>query len=252
MIQENSQSPAPELFGLTIQPYTIDSLHGEIRSIIFGPTSQAVEILNVNVHAMNLIFEDPDFLKIMSTTDRIFCDGEGVRQALKHRGFDVPCRITYADWAWQLFKFLETEGFSIGFLGATPEVIKLAEKNVREKFPELKLKFAIDGYGEEKATLQALSQFKVDVLLVGMGMPRQEKWIRRNKSALKVRVLLSGGAVFDYLSGTVSRAPLWMRNSGLEWLYRFLLEPGRMFKRYIIGNPLFAYRVLSKSMPTSK
>ena len=101
----------------------------------------------------------------------------------------------------------------------------------------------------EAEQLASLQNMRADVLLVGMGMPKQELWIARNQKDLPFSVFLSGGAVFDYLSEEISRAPLWMRNRGLEWLYRFVLEPRRMFVRYIIGNPLFALRVLLSKKP---
>ena len=81
-------------------------------------------------------------------------------------------------------------------------------------------------------------------------MPKQEMWIARNQNDLSFSVFLNGGAVFDYLSKEISRAPEWSRSRGLEWLYRFILEPRRMFARYIIGNPLFALRVLLSKKPT--
>jgi N-acetylglucosaminyldiphosphoundecaprenol N-acetyl-beta-D-mannosaminyltransferase len=89
-------------------------------------------------------------------------------------------------------------------------------------------------------------------MIVGFGMPMQEQWLMENWDRLDVRVVIAGGAIFDFISGDLKRAPMWMNDHGLEWLGRLLIEPRRLWKRYIIGNPLFFARVLGERMRTAR
>ena len=233
--------------GVKVSPFTYEELHQTVEDII--QNKESASIMNINIHAINLCFDNQMFFNVLRDADYVFCDGEGVRQAMRFYGCKVPYRITYADWVKLLFPWLAQKGYSITFMGSQPEVIEKAAKKVKQEYPDLNLVGFLDGYTTEAEQLARLQNMKADVLLVGMGMPKQEMWIARNQKDLPFSVFLSGGAVFDYLSEEISRAPLWMRNRGLEWLYRFILEPRRMFVRYIIGNPLFALRVLLSKKP---
>lgn len=233
--------------GLEINPFTYEQLHETIeKSIREGLPKR---IFNVNVHAMNLCFSNSDFYQVMKNADYVFTDGEGVRQAIQYIGSKIPYRITYADWIHLLLPWLSEKGFSIAFLGASDDVLLEVQKVVSSCYPDLKLAGCVSGYLPESEQVKCLSQINADVLLVGMGMPLQELWIERNQQHLSFSVYLTGGAVFDYISGRVSRAPKFMRKYGLEWLYRFCLEPRRLFYRYIIGNPQFMLRVLMSKNP---
>jgi N-acetylglucosaminyldiphosphoundecaprenol N-acetyl-beta-D-mannosaminyltransferase len=94
--------------------------------------------------------------------------------------------------------------------------------------------------------LEEINQLSPDILLVGFGMPRQEKWLSENWEQIHAHVFLTGGAVFDYVSGEVKRAPKWMTDHGFEWLGRLIIEPGRLWKRYILGLPYFLFLVLKE------
>ena len=100
------------------------------------------------------------------------------------------------------------------------------------------------GHPQNEAVIKSINAAKPDILLIGFGMPIQEKWIMENYDRLDVKVFMPVGAAFDYVSGNVRRAPRWMTDHGLEWLGRLIIEPRRLWKRYIIGIPLFFYRVL--------
>ena len=245
---EHSKNLKVSFMGLEVSPFTYDQLHKTIEEIIHSDKS--AQIFNINVHAINLCFSNREFFNTMKQANYTFCDGEGVRQALRFYGQNIPYRITYADWVKLLLPWLAERGYSVAFLGSRPETIKKAVSRVKEQYPDLNLVGYVDGYISETEQIKRLQTMKADVLIVGMGMPKQEMWIARNQKDLPFSVFLSGGAVFDYLSKEISRAPEWMRSRGLEWLYRFILEPRRMFARYIIGNPLFALRVLLSKKPT--
>ena len=232
---------AAELFGIQVQEWTVDELHKVIGEAV--ETDSSIEILNVNIHAMNLSFKDREFYEILRSTDYVFCDGEGVRLALNRRGARVPYRITYADWMQEFLPFAQSQGLRLCFAGGRPGVAEKASDIVRERYPKLQIAGVCDGYLDEKEIFERVRDSGAQVLLTGMGMPLQEKWIRKYAKDLPCNVFLSGGAVLDYLSETVPRAPRFMCDHGLEWAYRLYLEPRRMFTRYIIGNPLFYWRV---------
>ena len=96
---------------------------------------------------------------------------------------------------------------------------------------------------ENKLIIEQINEFHPQILVLGLGMPLQEKWILENINSLDVKIAFPAGALFDYLSGELPRAPRWMTDNGLEWLGRLLVEPSRLWKRYILGNPLFFLRL---------
>jgi N-acetylglucosaminyldiphosphoundecaprenol N-acetyl-beta-D-mannosaminyltransferase len=141
--------------------------------------------------------------------------------------------------------------FRIFLLGAQPGVAEKAKANLIKKFNGLQISGTQHGYfgkEEEQKVIEKINKSKTDILLVALGVPKQEKWICGNLSKLQVKVAMGVGGLFDFYSGKIKRAPRWMREVGLEWLYRVLQEPKRMWRRYIIGNPLFLLRVIKWKM----
>jgi N-acetylglucosaminyldiphosphoundecaprenol N-acetyl-beta-D-mannosaminyltransferase len=115
-----------------------------------------------------------------------------------------------------------------------------------QRYPGLEIAGARDGYfrpEEEGAVIEAINGSGARILLVAFGAPRQELWIARWRDRLAPPVAMGVGGLFDFYSGRIPRAPVWMREIGLEWVFRLMQEPGRMWRRYVIGNPLFLYRV---------
>ncbi|WP_395275809.1 WecB/TagA/CpsF family glycosyltransferase [Halalkalibaculum sp. DA384] len=178
-------------------------------------------------------------------------DSAGIQLAGKILGTPIKERMTWADFGWDLAAYCEKEGLSMYFLGNEEGIPEKAKKRLQEKYPDLKVVGTHHGFfkkeGEEnERIIQEINQLNPDILIVGFGMPLQEKWIRDNRNKLNVGIIMTGGNCFNFLAGTESRAPRWMHENGLEWLYRFLKEPVRMFDRYIIGNPLFFMRVFKQ------
>jgi N-acetylglucosaminyldiphosphoundecaprenol N-acetyl-beta-D-mannosaminyltransferase len=166
-------------------------------------------------------------------------------------GRRIPERITYADWAWRLAAFAEAEGFSVYLLGARPGVAQEAARRLQARYPDLEIVGVHHGFFdhaagslENEAVVREINDARPDILLVGMGMPLQEYWLMENQDRLQGGVVLTGGAVFDYVSGGLRRGPRALTHSGFEWLARLLVEPRRLWRRYLIGNPLFLLRVL--------
>jgi exopolysaccharide biosynthesis WecB/TagA/CpsF family protein len=131
-------------------------------------------------------------------------------------------------------------------LGSESGVARLAAEKLLARFPKLRIVGAESGFfdeNEEKALIERIRAASPDILVVGMSVPRQELWIKRHIDTLSVPVCWGVGALLEFVSGRTKRAPSWMRNCGLEWLYRLVLEPARLWRRYLLGNVQFALRV---------
>lgn len=150
------------------------------------------------------------------------------------------------------------------FLGARPGVANKAAARLRESYPDLNIAGVQHGYfdhapgsPENEAVVQEINAANPDVLIVGFGMPLQERWIKDNWERLSAKVVIPLGAMLDYLSGDflsgdIRRGPPIMRNNGFEWLARLLVDPRRLWRRYIFGNPLFLLRVLRQRLSERK
>jgi N-acetylglucosaminyldiphosphoundecaprenol N-acetyl-beta-D-mannosaminyltransferase len=170
-------------------------------------------------------------------------------------GHNLPDRMTWADFAWTLAEYCVQQGFTLFLLGARPGVADEAADRLREKLPDLHIVGTQHGYfdktqdsEENRSVIQRINAVRPNILVVGFGMPLQERWLMENWDQIEANVALTGGAVFDYVSGNQRRAPRWMTDNGLEWLGRLIIEPRRLWRRYVIGNPVFFYRVLKQRL----
>ncbi|HET7271585.1 MAG TPA: WecB/TagA/CpsF family glycosyltransferase [Rubrobacter sp.] len=246
-----------DVLGVGVDPISEDVLQAEIKRLArSGDLSLA---LNVNVHCLNLCHDDPALRRFFDSADVVFCDGVGVMLAARLLGSRIPARITYADWAWRLAAFAEAEGLSLFLLGARPGVAEEAARRLKARHPALDICGVRHGYfdheagsAENETVLKEIKASKPDILLVGLGMPLQEIWLMENRHRIEAGVALTGGAVFDYVSGSLRRGPRFLTDNGLEWLARLLVEPRRLWRRYLLGNPLFLLRVLGQRFGTRK
>jgi N-acetylglucosaminyldiphosphoundecaprenol N-acetyl-beta-D-mannosaminyltransferase len=237
------------VLGVGVNPVTVAELHARILG--FVREGGHALVLHANVHGLNLCYRDPELRSFFNAASLVFCDGSGVRLAARLLGERIPERITYADWMWQLADFAEREGLSLFLLGARPGVAERAAARLEEWRPNLKIAGVHHGYFDQtvgasgnEAIVAEINVARPDLLLVGLGMPLQERWLMQNWDRLDARVALTGGAVFDYVSGELKRGPRVLTDNGFEWLARLLIEPGRLWRRYVVGNPIFLVRVL--------
>ncbi len=238
-----------QLLGVRVDKVTKDDLYDRIdRSVRSGDRSY---FSYVNIHAINLAQNDPEFRDALNNASVVYCDGEGVRLGARIMGLSLPPRIVLTYWIWELCAFCEKRGYSVFLLGAEEQVLHLAEKALRSRFPRLSIAGSHHGYfdksgAETDKVVTLVQQSAPSVLLVCFGMPMQEKWVAKNLPRLSAPVILFGGSTIDYTAGKKKVAPPWMTRIGLEWLQRLAQEPRRLWKRYLIGNPLFLLRVLGE------
>ncbi|MCF6126852.1 glycosyltransferase [Mesorhizobium sp. M7A.F.Ca.CA.001.07.2.1] len=200
----------------------------------------------LNAHNANIAYTDPVFAGALDDF-LILPDGIGIDLAARLLyGAPFPDNLNGTDFV-PAFLQASTTPLTVGLLGATrvnaeAASVKLAALAVQHRFVVIH-----DGYfpaSQEQEIVDRIAALRPDVLLVAMGVPRQELWIERHIDARHCTLPIAVGALLDFLSGAVPRAPLWMRRLRLEWLFRLAVEPSRLWRRYVVGNPLFLLRVV--------
>lgn len=239
------------ILGVEVDVLDVPTLHNQIDQFIHH--DMRALIIHVNVYGLNLAYKRPWLQTFYNKADLCVCDGVGPILGARLLGKSLPERITYMDWIWPLCEFLSERNYSLFMLGGTPGVAEKAARKLTQQFPKLNVVGTQHGFfdkaktsDENTAVIEKINKAKPDILMVGLGMPRQEKWLSENWGDLNANIGLGPGALFDYLSGKTSRAPSWMTNNGLEWFGRLLEEPQRMWQRYLLGNPQFILRVLKQ------
>ncbi|HEY9832430.1 MAG TPA: WecB/TagA/CpsF family glycosyltransferase [Stenomitos sp.] len=208
--------------------------------------NRKITVANYNVHSFNLSMLLPWFYNFLQSAEITHCDSTGILKALEFMGLKLPLeyRASYTALMPQLLEHCNKQGFSIFLLGSKPECLETALAQLKDEYPNIRVDghhgyFDIEDLDQNEAVIQKINRVKPNILVVGMGMPRQENWIRLHGSRLNVNVIMAGGAVIDRLAGIVSDCPAILSEWGLEWLYRLCREPKRLAVRYLLGNPAF-------------
>lgn len=206
-----------------------------------------------NPHSLVVAQSDEVFKKAICSANQIVADGAGITIISRIFGLQIGPRITGFDYFSSIMGQLEIRGKGrIYFFGSSQKVLDIISEKMRKHFPSLELcgvfspPFRSWSPDENKKMIEAINAARPDVLWVGMTAPKQEKWVADNYLKLDVPVIGSIGAVFDFFAGTVPRAPAWMSKAGIEWLYRLIKEPRRMWKRNFVSTPKFVGMMLRK------
>lgn len=183
-------------------------------------------------------------------------DGFSLVLLARMYGYPLKERVYGPDLMLEFLKATEGKGYLHFFYGSTDNVLKQLVTNLKKKFPKLNVSgsysppFRELSSEEDEEVVDMINEASTDVLWVGLGCPKQQLWMYEHKDRLKVPVMVGVGAAFDFLSETKKQAPKWMRNSGLEWLFRLVTEPRRLWKRYLIGNTIFIWLSLKELIKT--
>ncbi|MBN2798077.1 MAG: WecB/TagA/CpsF family glycosyltransferase [Deltaproteobacteria bacterium] len=196
----------------------------------------------VNAHVLELAQRDGRLMGWLRGLDLCYADGAGVVLAARLAGDALPGRMTGADWIWDLAAAAEREGWNLGWIGGRPGVVARAVARLRQVHPDLRVGLIDHGYRPRWSPV-GINEAGLDVLLVGMGTPTQERWVAVHRGALEVPVVWALGATADFVSGEVDRGPPWLYRRA-EWLARLWADPSRLAGRYLVGLPRFAARAL--------
>jgi exopolysaccharide biosynthesis WecB/TagA/CpsF family protein len=200
-----------------------------------------------NAHTLNVSVRDRQFREALDGAALVLNDGVGLQLAAMLQGRRFPANLNGTDFLPRLLSLAAERGWRVFFLGGRPGVAAAAAAAVQREAPGLEVCGTRDGFfaASESATVAGeIRETGCDLVLVGMGNPRQELWLVDWLDATGARLGVGVGAFLDFKAGTVRRAPAWMNRAGLEWLFRLAQEPRRLAARYLVGMPVFLARVL--------
>ncbi|HET9102333.1 MAG TPA: WecB/TagA/CpsF family glycosyltransferase [Solirubrobacteraceae bacterium] len=237
---------AASVFGIPVDLAAPSEVLGTVSA--WGAERRTRRVMYVNAHVVNRMQTLPGLRAALTRADLVYCDGYGVRLAARAMHLEVPHRMTGADWIWGLASLCELRGQSLYLLGSEPPVAREAALRLARWYPDLRIAGAHHGYFEPGSphhdrVVEDIVEKAPDIVLVGMGTPKQELWTDRYAAELGGAVVWSVGSLFDYVSGRTPRAPRWLADHGMEWAFRLAVEPQRMWRRYLLGNPAFLSRV---------
>ncbi len=187
--------------------------------------------------------DDPELKSICDNADLILTDGQIVVKLSRKTEHPIKERVCMTDFVWDVCDLADEKGYKVFLFGGKEDVLDKATENIKKKYPTLKIvdsyspPFGFENNDEQLAeAVRRIKESGADILIVFLGCPKQEKFIANNKDKYQIPISITMGGCVDFIAGGVSRAPQWMQNAGLEWFYRFLQEPKRMFRRYFIDD----------------
>lgn len=235
------------LGGVGLIPLRFEDLKTAIDGAI--AESDKTRLFYVNAHILNRAWSDEEARSHLNQAEITYCDGHGVKVVAWLLGETIPPRMTSPDWLTTIGPHWATQRYRIFWLGAQEGVAALAAGKYAQRFSGIQTVGHHHGYfdkdgSESSQVLQQINTAQPDILLVGFGFPLQESWINQNFEAIEARVIITVGSGIDYLAGVKPRGPQLLTDHGLEWLVRLLIEPRRLWKRYLIGLPQLLLRTL--------
>lgn len=236
------------IFGVEIDDLVVDQLIGYGAEVVKKriPATFAY----VNVHVLNTAYQNAGLARFLNEATLVYCDGFGVRLGAALKGKRLKPRITGADWIYPYCRRAAKEGHRIFIIAGKQGVADRAAEILVSRFPGLAIAGTSSGYldpGGSAKVVDRIHASRADVVFVGMGTPRQEEWIGRHRSQIQAPLVWAVGALFDFVAGVEERGSAPLVSFGLEWLARLKAQPGRLWRRYLIGNPIFLSRVLKET-----
>lgn len=202
-----------------------------------------------NVHTTVMSYDDASYCAVQNGAIMAIPDGGPLSSVGRKRGFSQMERTTGPDYLVKILNISKEHGYSHYFYGSTEETLEKLKKHLEENYPGLKVAgmysppFRPLSKEEDEQIIQRMNASQADFIWVGLGAPKQERWMAEHQG--KIRGFMVGvGAAFDYMAGNIKRAPMWMQKVNLEWLYRLLQDPKRLFKRYFYTNIKFIWNAV--------
>lgn len=237
----DSKTPHVQILGVPLHAETFDSLLDTIAGWVAAGTNTR-QVCTVSPEFVMIAQDDPDFMRVLHDADRCVADGVGLLIASRLLGHSLPERVTGSDGVPRIAERAANEGWRLYLLGAAPGVAEQAAARLQARYPGLHIAGTYAGSpapAEEDNIITRINDSQPDILFVAYGAPRQDVWIARNRDRLAVHVAMGVGGTFDFIAGTVPRAPVWMRRLALEWLFRLIRQPWRW--RRMLRLPRFVW-----------
>jgi N-acetylglucosaminyldiphosphoundecaprenol N-acetyl-beta-D-mannosaminyltransferase len=235
------------ILGIRIDPISLD--HAVVRTMEWACSAETHYVCVANVHMVMEAYDSPDFRNVVNAADLVVPDGMPLVWKLRRMGYAGQERVYGPELTLRLLLAAAEKGIPVGFLGGTQETIELLTKNVSQRFPALHVAYRFSppfrpvSVDEDKLIVKEINDSGARILFVGLGCPKQERWMAEHKGRIRA-VMVGVGAAFDFIAGTKRQAPKWIQSMGLEWLFRFGQEPGRLWQRYLYHNPRFVFLVM--------
>jgi N-acetylglucosaminyldiphosphoundecaprenol N-acetyl-beta-D-mannosaminyltransferase len=224
----------------------VDVMSGEevLGTISTGPHRRPRHVCYVNAHSLNLAFRDDRYRVALRRADLVLNDGIGLDLAARMQGRRFPENLNGSDFTLRLLELAADKGWRVYLYGGQPGVAATVRDRLSRTIEHLQVVGVCDGYSRWSAEeiVEDIRAARADVVIVALGQPQQELWLDTHLAATGCFLGVGVGAFLDFVSGRVARAPHWMNRLGIEWLFRLAHEPGRLWRRYIVGNPLFLWR----------
>lgn len=215
----------------------------QVINTLLSPGRRTVFFLNA--HCANIRAANAEYAAAIARADMVLPDGIGVELAARMQGNQITENLNGTDFTPRLLRQAAQWGLSVFLIGGTPGTSDAAAQRLCIDIPGLHVAGTLDGYDDAAYPFEAIETINdsgADIVLVAMGVPRQELWIDAHRHLLDASIVLGVGALFDFLAGNVRRAPAWVRRCRMEWGWRLAMEPRRMARRYLVGNATFMFR----------
>jgi len=238
------------MLGVSIGPSTLDQLEERITKKITQTNKNPFIFVCANPHSLVVAQKDKIFMDALNKADATVADGSGVSMVSNLLNINTGPRITGNDFFEMVMAYLNCTNRRVFFFGSSDFVLNKIKDQINSKYPNIILAGTLSPpfrewtEDENNEMINIINQSNSDVVWVGMTAPKQEKWIEANRSRIKTSTIGAVGAVFDFFAGTYPRAPALANRLGIEWLFRLVKEPKRMWKRNFVSTPLFLYQCL--------
>ncbi|HEY7875337.1 MAG TPA: WecB/TagA/CpsF family glycosyltransferase [Actinomycetota bacterium] len=249
----SAANPVVEILGVPIARLDVATALDEVERLYEMPGPQIVAY--ANAHTLNLAYGDPSYRELLRDAGIVLGDGAGVMLAARVNRAPLPVNLNGSDFNPRILERAADRGWPVYLLGAADGVAERAAERWTRALPGLDVVGTRHGFtpraswGELAASVKATG---AGLVMVAMGNPLQERWLEEQLPASGARLGVGVGAFFDFSTGQVPRAPAWMNRAGIEWVYRLYQEPRRMWRRYVLGNPLFLARVAKERLSRSR
>lgn len=236
----------PSILGMRVDPTGYEEAVEKVAA--WAREGESRYVCVANVHMVMEAHDDPTFRALVNAADLVTPDGMPLVWTLRRKGYARQERVYGPELTLRVCERAAREGLPVGFYGGHPSALEALVESLKARFPGLQVAYAYSPPfrpltpEEDERVVQAINASGARILFVGLGCPKQERWMADHKGRVRA-VMLGVGAAFDLHAGRVRQAPPWMQRLGLEWFFRLLQEPGRLWKRYLKHNPRFLWLV---------